>query len=305
MEIRLPDFEYDEDAKHYDSSVEMSARFIELQRDLKHFTLRESHYPKAIGAALIRQRSSLRHIEFIDTIFDKWCPLDWLPYCRQLEALTFVDSEMLISKILTPLRLSPLRHLKSLTFKEDPVPTDTLETLIRSSNINLQEIVFGWPEDCKQDGYSYILNSISKFCPNLTKLGATIGRSEISGLFLVLNNCRHLQCLEIYGNGCLLDVNDILPELGKFLPSTLGELDIGARWRFRSDVLARFFENSKHVPLYRFVIKICDFINEEHLRVILRYSMSSLNYFTLWDKNFSVTQEGMVKASEWLRKSVS
>jgi hypothetical protein len=46
MEIRLPDFEYDEDGKHYDSSVEMSARFIELQRDLKHFTLRESHYPQ-------------------------------------------------------------------------------------------------------------------------------------------------------------------------------------------------------------------------------------------------------------------
>jgi hypothetical protein len=241
MEIRLPDFEYDEDAKHYDSSVEMSARFIELQRDLKHFTLRESHYPKAIGAALMRQRSSLRHVEFIDTVFDRWCPLDWLPYCRRLETLTFADSEMLIAKILTPLRLSPLTQLKSLTFKEDPVPTDTLETLIRSSNINLREIVFGWPEDCKQDGYSYILNSISKFCPNLTKLGATIGRSEISGLFLVLKNCRHLQCLEIYGNGCLLDVNEILPELGKFLPSTLGELGIGARWRFRSDILARFF----------------------------------------------------------------
>src|SRR5690348_13746901 len=89
----------------------------ELQRDLKHFTLQESHYPKAIGAALMRQRSSLRHVEFIDTVFDKWCPLDWLPYCKQLETLTFIDSEMLIGKILTPLRLSPLRQLKSLTFK--------------------------------------------------------------------------------------------------------------------------------------------------------------------------------------------
>src|SRR6266496_4268692 len=134
MEIRLPDFEYDEDAKHYDSSVEMSARFIELQRDLKHFTLRESHYPKAIGAALMRQKSSLRHIEFIDTVFDKLCPLDWLPFCKRLESLTFVDSEMLIPKILTPLRLSPLKQLKSLTFKEDPVPIDTLETLIHSCN---------------------------------------------------------------------------------------------------------------------------------------------------------------------------
>ncbi|CAB5320001.1 unnamed protein product [Rhizophagus irregularis] len=305
MEIRLPDFEYDEDGKHYDSSVEMSARFIELQRDLKHFTLRESHYPRAIGVALKRQKSSLRHVEFIDTVFDEWCPLDWIPYCKRLESLTFIDSEMLIAKILTPLRLSPLTQLKSLTFKEDPVPIDILETLIHSCNINLREIVFGWPEDCKQDGYSFILNSISNFCPNLTKLGATIGRNEIPELFLILSNCRHLQRLEIYGNGCLLDVNEILPELGKYLPPTLGELDIGARWRFRSDILARFFGNSKHVPLYKFVIQICDFINEEHLRVIVRHSMSSLKYFTFWDRNFSVTQEGMVKASEWLRKSVA
>lgn len=252
----------------------------ELQRDLKHFTLQESHYPKAIGAALMRQRSSLRHVEFIDTVFDKWCPL------------------------LTPLRLSPLRQLKSLTFKEDPIPTDTLDTLIRSSNINLREIVFGWPEDCRQDGHSYILNSISEFCPNLTKLGATIGLNEISELFLILNNCKQLQCLKIYGNGCLLDVNEFLPELGKFLPPTLGELDIGARWRFRSDVLSRFLNNARHVPLYSFVIKFCDFINEEHLSVILRHSMSSLNYFTFWDENFPVTKEGMMKASEWLRKFV-
>ncbi|CAG8499836.1 17185_t:CDS:2 [Funneliformis caledonium] len=305
MEIRLPDFEYDEDGKHYDCSVEMSARFLKVQRGLEQFTLRESHYPKAIGAALIRQKSSLRHVEFIDTVFDNRCPLDWLPYCTHLESLTFIDSEMLIPKILTPLRLAPLKRLKSLTFREDPVPTDILQILIHSSNVNLQEIVFGWPEDCRQDGHSYILDSISKFCPFLTKLGATIGRHEISELFLILSNCRYLQCLEIYGNGCLLDVNEFLPELGKFLPTTLGELDIGARWRFRSDILARFLENSKHVSLYKFVIQICDFINEEHLRVIVRHSMSSLKYFTLWNKNFSVTQDGMGKASEWLRKSVS
>jgi len=104
--IRFPGFDYDEDEKHYDSSVEMSARFIESQRGLKHFVFRESHYSKAIGTALIRQKSSLRQMEFIDTVFDRWYPLDWLPHCKQLESLTFIDSEMLISKILTPLRLS-------------------------------------------------------------------------------------------------------------------------------------------------------------------------------------------------------
>lgn len=275
----------------------MTSRFIELQRDLKHFVLQESHYPKAFGDALMHQRSSLRHVEFIDTIFDRRCQLDWLPYCKQLETLTFIDSEMLTEKILTPLRLSPLKKLRSLTFKEDPVPTDILEILIKSSNNNLREILFGWPEDCNQAGHSNILNSISLFCPNLTKLGATIGRNEIPEMFLILEKCRHLQYLEIYGNECLLDVNEILPKLGKSLPPTLSELDIGARWSFSSDVLHLFLVN---VSLYRFGMRFCDFINDDHL-MILKNS-NSLKYITFMDTKFQITDEEMKKASEFLRK---
>jgi len=303
MVIRFPDFEYDEDANHYNNSVENSAQFIKLQRDLKHIIFRESHYSKAIGTALKVVRSSLRHVEFIETVFDKYCRLDWLPYCSQLETLTFIDSEMLIEEILIPLRFSPLTQLRSLIFNEDPVPIDTLEALI-SNNINLQEIAFGWPSDCNQYGNSKILTSISKFCPNLTKLGATFGGSEICDLILILDNCKHLQYLEIYGNGYLLVADEIMPKLGKSLPSAFGELVIGAQWRFNADYLVRFFENSNHIPLYRFVIKICDFINEEHLSVIVRNSQSSLKFFTFMDKTFLVAKEGMKEASKWLRQNL-
>ncbi|CAG8601408.1 16412_t:CDS:2 [Cetraspora pellucida] len=316
MEVRLPDFGYNDDDEHYDSSAELTARFIESQNKLEHFILRDCHYPQALGTALIRQQNTLRYIQFCDIVFDKWCPLDWLPKCFNLEILEFCDSESLSSKVLAPLKLAPLTKLQSITFKEDPVPVDTLESLILASNLNLKEIIFGWPEDCKQDGYAHILNSISLNCPNLVRLGAMIGPNEIDELFGILKSCRKLKYLHIYGNGRPFDVSDILPELGKIMPRTLIYLNISARWRFMPDSLKQFLENcsllieEQHevfkdgVPLKNFVINICDFINDEHLRILVRHSMKSLKFFSLWNMKFMVSEAGIDKASQWLRKSV-
>ncbi|CAG8507988.1 23837_t:CDS:2 [Cetraspora pellucida] len=312
MEVRLPEFEYREDDDHYDTSAVLSARFIESQFELKHFCLRECHYPQALGIALLRQKNTLRHIKFRDIVFDKSCPLDWLPICQNLEILEFIDSESLIPNVLDPLRLAPLTNLRSITFKEDPVPAETLQSLILASQQNLEEILFGWPEDCRQEGYAQILNSISMNCPNLVRLGAMIGSNEIGELFGILNNCKKLKTLYIYGNGRSFDLNNILPEIGKFLPSTLIELNISARWRFGPDSLKQFLKNccisfdkrEKAVPLKRLVIRICDFINDEHLRILVRHSMKSLKFITLWHKKFFVNEAGIDKASQWLRKSV-
>lgn len=283
--------------------MEISSRFIGNQRELKYFTLQESHYSKVLGVSLKYQSSCLRHLEFIDMVFDIECPLDWLPNCNQLETLSFIDSENLIEKILNPLRLSPLRQLKSLTFKEDPVPANTLTALIKSSSINLREILFGWPEDCRQEGYFYILKDISVKCLNLTKLGATIGRHEILELFLILEKCSYLQYLEIYGDGYIFDANEDLPKLGELLPPNFVELDIRARWRFSSDMFADFLDKSSQVPLFKISIKYCDFINEDHFKVI-KNSNSSLKYFTLDDNNFSVSRNGLDNASKWLRTNI-
>ncbi|CAG8441345.1 9601_t:CDS:2 [Dentiscutata heterogama] len=316
MEVRLPDFGYNDDDEHYDSSAELTARFIESQTELEHFILRDCHYPQALGTALIRQQNTLRYIQFCDIVFDKWCPLDWLPKCFNLEILEFCDSESLSPKVLAPLILAPLTKLRSITFKEDPVPVDTLESLILASKWNLEEIIFGWPEDCKQDGYAHILNSISLNCPNLVRLGAMIGPNEIGELFGILKSCRRLKYLHIYGNGRSFDVSGILPELGKIMPRTLIELNISARWRFMPDSLRQFLENcsllveEQHevfkdgVPLKNFVISICDFINDEHLRILVKHSMKSLKFFSLWNKKFMVSEAGIDKASQWLRKSV-
>jgi hypothetical protein len=303
MILRLPEFEYDGDGENYDRSVELSTQFIESQQELTHFTLRESQYSSAISKGLMHQRSSLQHVEFTDTVFDEMCSLDWLPYCKYLKSLSFVDSEALTLKVLFPLYNSPLKHLSSLLFHEDPVPVYVLEKLINSSKHNLKKIEFGWPENCDQEGYPHILKSISLYCPNLLVLGCTIGCEEISELFSILKCCRELRRLEIYGNGDEFDVSKFLPELGELLPSTLSELNIGAQWIFNSEMFALFFENAKHVPLCEFVIKICDFINDEHLKVIQNHSMYSLKYFTFSFKRFSVTKSGMAEASGWLRKN--
>ncbi|CAG8732065.1 7774_t:CDS:2, partial [Racocetra persica] len=47
----------------------------------------------------------------------------------------------------------------------------TLESLILASHQNFEEIFFGWPEDCRQEGYAQVLNSISMNYPNLARLG--------------------------------------------------------------------------------------------------------------------------------------
>ncbi|CAG8481498.1 19019_t:CDS:2, partial [Racocetra fulgida] len=304
IDVRLPEFEYREDDDHYDTSAVFSARFIESQFELKHFILRECHYPQSLGIALLRQKKTLRHIKFCDIVFDRSCPLDWLPICQNLERLEFIDSESLIPNVLDPLRLAPLTNLRSITFKEDPVPAETLESLILASHQKLEEIFFGWPEDCRQEGYAQVLNSISMNCPNLVRLGAMIGLNEIGELFGILNNCKKLKTLYIYGNGRYFDVNDILPEIGKFLPSTLIELNISARWRFGPNSLKQFLKNcctsfdkrEKAVPLKKLVIRICDFINDDHLRTLVRHSMKSLKFITLLNKKFFVNEAGIDKA---------
>jgi hypothetical protein len=293
LEISLPDFE--NDSNQYNSVAEMSFQLIKSQQELKHFTLRESHYTKTIGNALKYQNSSLRHVEFIEIFFDN-CELNWLSNCEQLESLKFVDSQN--STILTPFQL---HQLKSLIFEENPLPTEILEVLIRSSSKNLREIVLGLPSDFAQNGHPPLLYIISKFCPNLTKLGATICDKEMESLFQILKNCKFLQCLEIYGDGYIVYVNEILPKLGNYIPSTFSEFDIRARWRFNAEDLKCFLDNIKHVSLCRFVIKIHDFINDDHLSVIENHSIKSLKYITFGDKNFPVTQEGMSETSKWLR----
>ncbi|CAG8707341.1 11002_t:CDS:1, partial [Scutellospora calospora] len=106
------------------------------------------------------------------------------------------------------------------------------------------------------------------------------------------------------------DVSGILSELGKIMPRTLVESNISARWRFMPDSLKQFFENcsllieeqhevsNNGVLLKNFVISICDFINDEHLRILVRHSMQSLKFFSLWNKKFMVSEAGIDEASQ-------
>jgi hypothetical protein len=81
----------------------------------------------------------------------------------------------------------------------------------------------------------------------------------------------------------------------------LVELIIGAKWRFRHDSLLSFFENLKHIQLYKVVFKFFVFINDDHLEVIAKHSMDSLKYITLKDETFANTDVGIKNASIWLK----
>lgn len=182
------------------------------------------------------------------------------------------------------------------------IPTDFIIFIIRLSNIKLQEIEFVWPRK-QEGGPSLLLENISYYCSNLTKLETTIGIEEFPTLLVLLKNCRELKILEIHGNGEELDADDILSGLGLPLSHNLVELIIRTNWRFRHDSLLRFFENLVHIPLYKFVFKICDFINNDHLKVVLKHSMDSLKYITFKDEIFAKTDVGIGNASIWLKNT--
>lgn len=113
-------------------------------------------------------------------------------HCVENWNLSFESSEYLTPKVLFPNSNLP-NQLKSITFKEDPVPIETLEALILSCNKALCKIAIGYPGDRVQYGYSNILKLVSHHCPNLEELGAVIGIKELPEFFLILKNCRKLK----------------------------------------------------------------------------------------------------------------
>lgn len=310
MLVILPKPEHFYNKMLYNSGVYFIADLIKVQQCLKEFSLRNSRYEKVIGEAFYYQLNALQHIEFIGIEFVDSYSLDWLQlnqFCVNLKSLIFKDSFGINPLISYPIIQSPLKYLSTLRLEESPVPVLTLQNLISSSNINLQVIVFGKVYDYNQTGsYFLILELISKHCPNLSELGAIIGPNEITALFLILIRCNKLKILEIYGNsGILYNVDNMLPDFGRYLPRNLRELNIGAKWRFSSDIFAKFFENSNHIPLYKFTIFHTEFINDDHLDVILNNSMSTLNDFYLQSRKFSITQDGILKAKQMVKKASS
>jgi hypothetical protein len=196
-----------------------------------------------------------------------------------------------------------LKKLKCLIIKVYfRIPSDFIINLIQSSNLKLQVVEFDLLND--QRVHSLILKKISYHCSNLTKLGVKIDAENIPTLLNLIKNCRKLKILEIYGNGELLDVNDILPELGLSLSHGLVELIIGANWGFTHDVLLNFLKNSQQTSLYKIVFMYLDFINDDYLKVIAENSMKSLKYIIFKDVTFANTEVGIGNASIWLKTSV-
>ncbi|CAG8832465.1 28567_t:CDS:1, partial [Racocetra persica] len=124
--------------------------------------------------------------------------LDWLPICQSLGSLEFINSKSLVPNVLDLLRLEPLTILRSIT--------SSIGRNFRIINFSQSpKILFGWPENCRQEGYAQVLNSISMNCPNLARLGVMIGPNTIGELFGILTNCKKLKTY-IYGNGIYFDV---------------------------------------------------------------------------------------------------
>lgn len=98
--------------------------------------------------------------------------------------MTFRNSIGINPLVLYLIKQSPLNKLAILRFEENPVPFPTLVTLILSCNTNLHEIIFGKLMNYDNNlTYNFILEMISKYCPNLTILSTIIFPKDVIGLF--------------------------------------------------------------------------------------------------------------------------
>jgi hypothetical protein len=275
-------------------------QFIELQNNLESFTLEESEIHYRMINALMIQKSSLRLIEFTKASIARTDSLGWIVQCINLESLKFNDTEALLWQF-RKVQLN-LEGLKCLEIKSNNcVPSDFIISVIQSSNAKLQEIELEWPNGSERFGHLIILESISLHCTNLTKLGVIVGKEEFTALMLVLKNNKKLKILKVYGDSTKVYVSDIFPKLGQNLSNDFEELIIEANWIFCHVSLLNFFENSQHIKSYKFAVKICDFITDEHFEIIKSHSTNTLKYITFKDKMFANTEVGINSACNWLK----
>lgn len=272
------------DSSHYfgyggSEFIELIEMFIKNQTNLISFTLGDGIIQKEI-VTLLSQESSLVQLKFINPWFE---PSYMLPCFKKLKSISFISTIVCTSG-------ECYDRSKRLTTE---VPNDSFKLV----GENLQEI------EIRSSGvYTQkdLIGSISCHCPYLRKLGIVVTNEEIPSLITLLERCRFLNVLVVYGTRRTIDMTDYFPKLGLALPLDFSELIIEATCYFTPDCLETFFINIQHVTLHKIVIKNFDFINDDHLKIFFNQSLNLLEYVKLQDRCFSISREELENARRYI-----
>ncbi|CAG8607406.1 9090_t:CDS:2 [Funneliformis mosseae] len=207
-------------------------------------------------------------VEFYDVYFQLWKPLHVLASLTNLQELAFVSCKHQES-VMEPLKYSSFKKLQKLSIigwdEITLIDPKVVEVLIENASDTLRSLSIVLTHEVS----TTVLESINKFQPNLVELAIKFDQTHLSTLQqLPFYGFENLEKLTLNNWGHVaIDVDLILPLLGKSLPPNLKKLQILARWTFSTKGLKNFLNNCE-AKLKYIDIRHCTGITEEHIDLI-------------------------------------
>ncbi|GBB99388.1 hypothetical protein RclHR1_03500013 [Rhizophagus clarus] len=227
--------------------------------------------------------NNLLVVEFYDVDFQSWKPLHVFASLTNLEELTFISCRHQ-ENVMSPLKYSSYKKLKKLSIIGwngiTSIDPKVVEILIENSIDSLKSLSIILTHDVS----TIVLSTISKFQPNLIELSLKFDQTHYITLqSLPFYGLENLEKLTLSNWGYVpIDVELILPLLGKSLPPNLKKLQILARWTFSINALREFLNNCE-AKLKFIDIRHCSGITEEHVDLIWTRLSDSLERLIIRD----------------------
>jgi hypothetical protein len=113
---------------------------------------------------------------------------------------------------------------------------DQISSLIKNTKGSLQYIHLEYEKICTEFSIE-LINTISDSCPRLNTLEIFVPDNSISCIVNLLSSCTQLQKISFFTGdyddldvSCSVDISDILPKIGKILPTNLRVFYLSHNW---------------------------------------------------------------------------
>ncbi|CAH1756273.1 1900_t:CDS:2 [Entrophospora sp. SA101] len=221
------------------------ALLIRNQKSLKSFTLATFYKCLLkIVSALSSQSKYLSHVEFKGIRFEKEMTFDSLVACKNLEVLKFNLCDYVTNHSIDSLSKTKFPKLHTLVFNVLHTLPSLLKDLIRNNHDSIKHLSLDWSLISIEGGYydyeeeSKIIEVIANYCSNIQILCAHLNTSQTVAIFA---HCKQLENLTILGREPIV-ADDLLPDLGFWMPTKLKTLNIQAIWSFSPTSLQQFLD---------------------------------------------------------------
>ncbi|GES93424.1 hypothetical protein GLOIN_2v1774203 [Rhizophagus clarus] len=320
----------DDDNITSDSSMDGLARLIRSQRQLKKILLSDGRcntiFKNEIFESLTTQSDTLTVIKFLSLNFHENFPLKHLLLCKNLKVLKIVNCKNYGNCIMMAEKLQQFHQLKAITFSSSRLPFELYRKLISLAGYSLQTVVLmgkvfaevSLPNTFTNNSQvasnppsNFMLEPFIEMCPNIRQFLACVNENQIAYLPSLLRSCRNLKRISLYDQKYqarsfyssirdmqTINVENLLAEIGRAMPSSLIKFNINMNWKFSAEVFGSFLQNIcdtsskttilskdtrkdmrviRKTQLQRLSFQFCTCMTDEHLEMFYMYPIESLN----------------------------